>query len=151
MQEYVICVALSREGAVLIEKKRPPQQAGMWNFPGGKLETFTMEDGTTKKESVASCARREFLEETGVDIDSWINVGVIMGPTYNVSIMATLDEASSRAETTTDEEIFIQDTYAFNEACDFQDTVQNVRTVFNFVNDVWRNEPDTRIVLSYAS
>lgn len=59
-KEYVLGVALDREGRVLVVRKsRPEWQAGRLNFPGGKVEP-----GEAPREAVA----REFDEEVGCAI-----------------------------------------------------------------------------------
>ena len=64
MIDYVVGFLFStaQEEVVLIQKNRPSWQAGQLNGPGGKVE-----DG----ELVTQAMRREFAEETGVDIDWW--------------------------------------------------------------------------------
>ncbi|MEC9345894.1 MAG: NUDIX hydrolase [Pseudomonadota bacterium] len=51
-----IAVAL-RDGKVLLVRRANPPDAGLWGFPGGKMETG---------ESIAEAAVRELAEETGV-------------------------------------------------------------------------------------
>jgi 8-oxo-dGTP diphosphatase len=52
----VIAVVI-REGRVLLVRRANPPDAGLWGFPGGKIEFG---------ETVAAAAIRELLEETGV-------------------------------------------------------------------------------------
>jgi 8-oxo-dGTP diphosphatase len=52
----VIAVVV-REGQVLLVRRANPPDAGLWGFPGGKIEYG---------ETVAEAAIRELLEETGV-------------------------------------------------------------------------------------
>jgi ADP-ribose pyrophosphatase YjhB (NUDIX family) len=47
-----------REGEVLLVRRRHPPQAGLWGFPGGRLHWG---------ERLGEGARRELLEETGID------------------------------------------------------------------------------------
>lgn len=53
-------VIVLHEGRVLLGRRIASHGAGAWQFPGGHLEAF---------ESVEDCARREVLEETGLEID----------------------------------------------------------------------------------
>ncbi len=48
------------EGLVLLGRRRGAHGAESWSFPGGHLEAG---------ESWAACARREVLEETGLELD----------------------------------------------------------------------------------
>ena len=51
-----------REGRVLAARRTsPPEAAGRWEFPGGKVEP---------NESDESAARRELAEELGVQVES---------------------------------------------------------------------------------
>src|SRR5690349_4859297 len=52
----VIAVVI-REGRVLLVRRANPPDAGLWGFPGGKIEFG---------ETVEAAAIRELLEETGV-------------------------------------------------------------------------------------
>ncbi len=55
---------LIRKGkdVVLIEKRRPSWMHGYFNCPGGNVE---------RGETPMAAVRREFLEETGLDIKKW--------------------------------------------------------------------------------
>ncbi|WP_312001119.1 (deoxy)nucleoside triphosphate pyrophosphohydrolase [Paenibacillus forsythiae] len=53
-------IIYNNEGRVLIARRREGKsQAGLWEFPGGKIE-----DG----EDAGACLRRELIEEMGIDI-----------------------------------------------------------------------------------
>jgi len=47
---------------VLIEKQRPDWQRGRFNGPGGRVQ---------EGETPAAAMRREYVEECGVNVDSW--------------------------------------------------------------------------------
>ena len=59
--QIVVAGALIRDGAVLVaRRRRPPELAGLWELPGGKVaagETETL------------ALQRELREELGVDVD----------------------------------------------------------------------------------
>ncbi len=48
---------LERDGAFLLVRRRNPPDAGLWGYPGGKIE---------RGETIMQAACRELLEETGV-------------------------------------------------------------------------------------
>jgi 8-oxo-dGTP diphosphatase len=63
MQDFVAGFLLDDTGRVaLVRKKRPAWQAGRLNAIGGKVEAG---------EDAPQAMRREFREETGVDIGGW--------------------------------------------------------------------------------
>jgi mutator protein MutT len=49
--------AVVKDGAVLLVRRANPPDAGLWGFPGGKIEFG---------ESIEQAALRELLEETGI-------------------------------------------------------------------------------------
>lgn len=55
-----IGVMVFRDGKVLLAKRKNAHGAGEYAFPGGHLEHL---------ESFESCARREVMEECGIEID----------------------------------------------------------------------------------
>jgi 8-oxo-dGTP diphosphatase len=64
----VVGAALVRDGRVLASRRtRPPHLAGLWEFPGGKVE---------EGETPADALRRELAEELGVTA----TVGEQLGP-----------------------------------------------------------------------
>lgn len=58
----------NRQKQVLLIKRDKPPAQGLWSVPGGKLETG---------ESVTECCRREFQEETGLDVRARSIVAVV--------------------------------------------------------------------------
>lgn len=69
-KQYTIGALFSpgRHFVVLIKKERPEWQKGKYNLPGGHIE---------EGETALECVRREFIEETGVAIDTWKHIGRI--------------------------------------------------------------------------
>lgn len=61
MQPLIVTAAVLRKGDSVLITRRPggKPHAGMWEFPGGKL------DGN---ESPRDCLRREILEELGLEV-----------------------------------------------------------------------------------
>ncbi len=56
-----VAVIRNTKGEILIDKRLPKGlMAGLWEFPGGKIE---------EKETVEECIKREILEELGIEIE----------------------------------------------------------------------------------
>ncbi|RUS45747.1 (deoxy)nucleoside triphosphate pyrophosphohydrolase [Cohnella sp. AR92] len=67
MLEVAAAVIENDQGLVLVaRRKEGKSQAGLWEFPGGKLEAG---------ESPEDCLRRELREEMGIDILPYERVG----------------------------------------------------------------------------
>lgn len=83
------------EHVVLVRKKRPTWQAGLWNGVGGSIELETP--------SQAMC--REFREETGVQYDDWRHFCTLRGKQFEVWFYCAMDDEAVRAVRTTTDEI----------------------------------------------
>lgn len=74
-------VALFSGAKILLIERALPPYANYWTLPGGRLEPF---------ESIESCARREILEELGLQIDALIPITQSLGgEAYILQIYAT--------------------------------------------------------------
>ena len=96
---------------LLIEKQRPDWQKGKLNLPGGHIE---------EGETSAECVRREFNEEVGVDIDTWLHVGKIDNAgNYYVDFFAAIipEGMAVNAKTLTDEEVDWYEVYDLPAKC----------------------------------
>jgi 8-oxo-dGTP diphosphatase len=72
--QIVVAGALIADGALLVaQRARPPELAGLWELPGGKVGPG---------ESEADALARELREELGVDVTvgARIGVDVALGP-----------------------------------------------------------------------
>lgn len=96
---YVLALLFTPDRAelVLVRKTRPPWQAGRVNALGGKL---------LAGESPVAAARREVVEEAGVDIDGWEEFLVWEDPVYRMHVVRAFDDAARRARTAEDQEVF---------------------------------------------
>jgi 8-oxo-dGTP diphosphatase len=81
MQE-VVAAAIFRNGRLLLaQRTRPPELAGMWELPGGKVEP-----GETPAQSL----RRELREELGVEANAGERIGVDVPLSGNMVLRAYL-------------------------------------------------------------
>lgn len=68
MIQVAAAIIHNEEGQILIARRRQGKsQAGLWEFPGGKIE---------QDESIADCLQRELQEEMGITILPYESFGV---------------------------------------------------------------------------
>lgn len=82
---------------VLIRKNRPQWQKDCLNGIGGKIEG---------EETPLECMKREFLEETSLSVEDWIEVGKITAKDAEINIFTCKGDVS-QCKTVTDEEVLI--------------------------------------------
>jgi 8-oxo-dGTP diphosphatase len=104
MMEYVagFLFANNYELVALIEKQKPAWQKGKINAIGGKIEPG---------ETPAEAMRREFREETGVDVETWRRYVVLNGPGFIVHFFfsTVTEDELWEVKTTTDEVVGVYD------------------------------------------
>ena len=91
----------SKKRVCLIRKNRPVWQQGYLNGVGGKVED-------TDKYPVEAM-RREFFEETGVNIKIWNYRGEVIGHDWEVTVFSAISNDIDMVSTITDEEIVVTD------------------------------------------
>jgi 8-oxo-dGTP diphosphatase len=107
---YVVGFLFSpdRRQLVLIKKDHPKWMVGLLNGVGGH-----MEEGETPE----ACMRREFREETGLDITNWERYACLSGPTspdhpeayFEVNYFRAFDERYHQVSTVTSEPVATYD------------------------------------------
>jgi 8-oxo-dGTP diphosphatase len=98
MTEYVVGFMFTpgKDQVVLIKKARPQWQEGLLNGVGGKVEP-----GETPSDAM----RREFREETSIDLTFWNDFGCIFGPEYLVHLFRGASAHAYNVRTMTDETV----------------------------------------------
>lgn len=79
-KDYVLIYPHHNERVMLIRKQRPDWQKGKLNLVGGKVESTDLD--------FESAAKREFREETGLDILNLEKYGAIQGEWGRVHVFA---------------------------------------------------------------
>lgn len=99
---YVLALLFTAdaERVVLMRRTRPAWQAGRVNALGGKLMAG---------ETPADAARREVMEETGVDVPAgeWEELLVWEDPVYRMHVVRAFCEQAEDARTAEDQEVFL--------------------------------------------
>lgn len=127
VQKYVLGVAVTRESVVLVKKNRPSWQAGLYNFPGGKVEPG---------EKPVDAMVREFFEETSVRIPkkSWKKIGKMERTgDFSLTMFVTSHDDVENAHTVTDEEIHFWRHKALIEPDNAPFLISNVPIIFQHV------------------
>ncbi|BCY03523.1 (deoxy)nucleoside triphosphate pyrophosphohydrolase [Stutzerimonas stutzeri] len=91
MANQVAAAVVYRDGNILITRRAPGEKlAGMWEFPGGKLESG---------ESPQSCIVRELREELGVESDAGeiLTTSLYTYPGGTIELIAVLVSLRSTA------------------------------------------------------
>lgn len=83
---------------VLIQKQKPAWQCGRFNGVGGKIE-----DG----ESPKAAMRREFKEETGLDVADWRVFCRLMGDKFSVHCFTAIGDTSKVRTMETEEVVAV--------------------------------------------
>ena len=111
------------EKIALIEKQRPEWQRWQLNGIGGKIERnkqncMCYENDSDQInfdlcicpwETPFEAQRREFREETGVDVENWKEFCLLEGPHYMVEFLYGFDDRVFEVTTQTDEQVMIFD------------------------------------------
>ena len=81
-RQVVVAGALILDGSLLIaQRDRPPELAGLWELPGGKV---------APGESESAALARELREELGVDVDVHGRIGADIELTETMTLKAYL-------------------------------------------------------------
>jgi 8-oxo-dGTP diphosphatase len=123
---------------LLIAKKRPQWQVGFYNGIGGKIE-----EGETSLE----CMRREFREETGLDIQEWQRFAFLHDMrNYQVDFYFTYYSGLlTDAQNMTDEELGIF------EVDNLPNVIPNLTWLIPMALNIHRDNADTFEVVEYVA
>ncbi len=100
--DYVLALLFTADAreVVLVRKTRPVWQAGRVNALGGKVH---------EGEHLIDAARREVLEEAGVDVEQWEEFLVWHDAEYRLRVVRAFDDAARLSRTAEDQEVFLAD------------------------------------------
>lgn len=95
MQQYVVGFIFDhdREHVVLVHKRRPTFQAGLWNGVGGKVDAH---------ETSYSAMQRECAEECDLHISDWQLCAHVCGDSYQIDFWSATSDLLG-AKSCTDE------------------------------------------------
>lgn len=88
--------SLDLKHILLLEKTRPTWMIGCWNPPGGHIEA---------DETPAHTARREVMEECGLDINHWVYLDTPKTKMGLMPIFITRTALIHQAKTLTEEQV----------------------------------------------
>jgi 8-oxo-dGTP diphosphatase len=80
-------IVLRREGVLMVERGRAPFQA-LWSFPGGRVGPG---------ENAEAAARRELLEETGLEVGALVELGAFEPAPADAPLLLTVFAARAGA------------------------------------------------------
>ncbi len=97
--EYVLGFLFSSNGShvALIQKNHPEWQAGKWNGIGGKMK----ESDLSKQAAMI----REFKEEAGLSIKSWVFCLILHAAGHQVYIFRAFDDRVAKVTTKEEETV----------------------------------------------
>lgn len=142
MKKYTLAVAMTKDNIALIRKTKPEWQAGSYNFVGGKIEL---------NESPEECVRREFWEETGIDIEhGWKYLGKMERPDDFVCYIYTItDPRVENVTTTTDETVVLMDRTHFINSN--EPMISNLKSIYQFaISNDFANK-DATLLIQYPT
>ena len=102
MQNYVVGFLFNSllDSVVLIEKQRPSWQKGRLNGVGGHVEPG---------ESSLNAMKREFMEETGVEVNNWEHFTTLHCKDCCIDFYRAESNNIGDVKSVTDEKVFIYD------------------------------------------
>lgn len=155
MKRYVLGLAFTESGVVMVQKNRPAWQAGKLNFVGGKLE---------RGERPIDCMVREFLEETGVQTTTsdWTWFGTMArgedsefaGDEGDFEVFMFRTEPDKKfhlCRTVEDEEIIhvTHDKFSFDSDLNPW-YISNIRTIYEFARSDDHVKQDAKMEIRYG-
>lgn len=128
-QQYVVGFLFDEERSrvVLIKKNKPAWQEGKWNGVGGKIERW---------ESSREAMIREFEEEAGQHINSWVKFASLNGESFQVHMFCsvTFNPVIEKVRSMTDEEVKV---FPINDLP--ENTVSNLKWLIPMANNLYED------------